>query len=137
MNLLFEEVLKELLTESIASRDIISAMNNREVIAINYEGDDVKSGYRYIEIYAYGETLGGNPCVLALMRGNVVSKTIFNKRPNDKVHWRIYRLDRIKNWNRTKKKYGDHKMNLSSEKSTYNEAYKNMKKVYHKVPFTN
>lgn len=139
---IFKELLLEsiddrlLLNESIKSNDVIETMKKRQVIAITYEGEDVKPGARYIEIYAYGLTLGKSPkpCVLAFMRGNVVSKTLFSGRPNDRVKWRIYRLDRIKSWNTTKNLYYDDPKNMAEKAVKYNEQYKNLSKVFFKIP---
>jgi len=139
---IFRELLMEsiddslLLTESIRSNDIVSVMKKKQVIAINYEGEDVKSGARYIEIYAYGLTLGGSPkpCVLAYMRGNVTSKSLFSGRPNDKIKWRIYRLDRITSWNITKNLYYEDSKNMAEKKLKYNEQYNNLSKVFFKIP---
>ncbi len=143
---IFKELLlesvdnRQLLLESIQSTDITQLMDDRQVIAINYEDEtadpSVKAGARYIEIYAFGLTNAKKPmpCVLAYMRGNVVSKTLFSGRPNDRVKWRIYRIDRITSWNKTNAKYSSDQKNMDEKRKKYNEAYRNLSQVFKFVP---
>ncbi len=133
--LLTEEIFRELLQESINRNDIIKAMDERRVIAIDYEGEDVKPGYRYVEVYALGTTKSGNPCIIGWMRGNVTSKSIFNQNKHDRIHWRIYRLDKIKNWNFTKNTF-DSSIDFMRKNRNYdlfNLAYNNLGSVNYKI----
>ena len=51
-------------------------------------------GYRDVEIYALGTNKWGKRVIYAWLR-NTTSKTLKLNRPNDKVKWRMFRLDGI------------------------------------------
>ena len=51
-------------------------------------------GYRDVEIFALGTNKWGNRVIYAWLR-NDTSKTLRNNRPNDRIRWRMFRLDGI------------------------------------------
>ena len=57
-------------------------------------------GYRDVEIYALGTNKWGKRVIYAWLR-NSVSKTLKSNRPNDKIQWRMFRLDGISSLNYT------------------------------------
>ena len=97
---LFENILnKILLTESVSVKDVESAIDNHNRIIINYhsKGEDNNTGARVIEVYAYGLTKAGNPCIRAFQPfGNTTSRV---------PSWKFFRLDRITAWQPTKQTF--------------------------------
>ena len=90
------ELLQEiLLTESVSVNEIEDAMDNHKRVIINYhsKGEDVATGARVIEVYAYGLTKAGNPVIRAFQPfGDTTSKV---------PSWKFFRLDRISAWQET------------------------------------
>lgn len=90
------ELLQEiLLNESVSVNDIDDAMDNHKRIIINYhsKGEDVATGARVIEVYAYGLTKAGNPVIRAFQPyGDTTSRV---------PSWKFFRLDRISAWKET------------------------------------
>lgn len=90
------ELLQEiLLTESVSVADIDDAIDNHKRVIINYhsKGEDVATGARVIEVYAYGTTKAGNPVIRAFQPyGDTTSKI---------PSWKFFRLDRISAWEKT------------------------------------
>ena len=90
------ELLQEiLLTESVSVNEIDDAMDNHKRVIINYhsKGEDVATGARVIEVYAYGLTKAGNPVIRAFQPfGDTTSKV---------PSWKFFRLDRISAWQET------------------------------------
>lgn len=90
------ELLQEiLLTESVSVNEIEDAMDNHKRVIINYhsKGEDVATGARVIEVYAYGLTKAGNPVIRAFQPfGDTTSKV---------PSWKFFRLDRISAWEET------------------------------------
>ena len=97
---LFENILnKILLTESVSVKDVESAIDNHNRIIINYhsKGEDNNTGARVIEVYAYGLTKAGNPCIRAFQPvGDTTSRV---------PSWKFFRLDRITAWQPTKQTF--------------------------------
>lgn len=93
---MLSELLQEiLLTESVSTNDINDAMDNHKRVIINYHsnGDDVATGARVIEVYAYGLTKAGNPVIRAFQPyGDTTSRV---------PSWKFFRLDRISAWKET------------------------------------
>ena len=93
---ILENILNEMLiTESVSIEDVNSAIDNHERIIVNYhtKGEDKNTGARVIEVYAYGLTKAGNPCVRVFQPyGDTTTKV-----PN----WKFMRLDRISAWKPT------------------------------------
>ena len=93
---MFTELLQEiLLTESVSVNDVDDAIDNHKRVIINYhsKGEDVSTGARVIEVYAYGLTKAGNPVIRAFQPyGDTTSKV---------PSWKFFRLDRISAWEDT------------------------------------
>lgn len=95
-------LLKKLITEqesgSRLENFIINAMKSQRVVKFFYTPpQDPKKGikgYRDVEIYALGTNKWGKRVIYAWLR-NTTSKTLKLNRPNDKVKWRMFRLDGI------------------------------------------
>ena len=94
------ELLQEiLLTESVSVNDIDDAIDNHKRIIINYhsKGEDIATGARVIEVYAYGLTKAGNPVIRAFQPfGDTTTKV---------PSWKYFRLDRISAWEETGQKF--------------------------------
>jgi hypothetical protein len=95
-------LLKKLITEqesgSRLENFIINAMKSQRVVKFFYTPpQDPKKGvkgYRDVEIYALGTNKWGKRVIYAWLR-NTTSKTLKRNRPNDKIQWRMFRLDGI------------------------------------------
>ena len=94
---LFENILnKILLTESVSVNEVEEAIDKHIRVIINYhsKGEDKNTGARVIEVYAYGLTKAGNPCIRAFQPyGDTTSRV---------PSWKFFRLDRISAWKPTK-----------------------------------
>ena len=94
---LFENILnKLLLTESVSVNEVEEAIDKHIRVIINYhsKGEDNNTGARVIEVYAYGLTKAGNPCIRAFQPyGDTTSRV---------PSWKFFRLDRISAWKPTK-----------------------------------
>ena len=94
---IFENVVRSLLNENTVSvSDVEKAIENHNRIIIDYnsKGDPSNSGARVIEVYAYGLTKAGNPCIRAFQPyGQTTSRV---------PSWKFFRLDRISAWKPTK-----------------------------------
>ena len=94
-------LLKKLITEQQSGSGlenfIINAMKSQRVVKFFYTPpQDPKGvkGYRDVEIYALGTNKWGKRVIYAWLR-NSISKTLKRNRPNDKIQWRMFRLDGI------------------------------------------
>jgi len=97
MNILLEIYNRLFLTEAAASvASINDAIKGRYQVTINYKGDPkhgIAPGLRTIQIYVYGLTKAGNPCIRAYQPyGDTASKV---------PSWKLFRLDRITAWKPT------------------------------------
>ena len=97
MNILLEIYNKIFLTEAIANvASVTDAIKGRYGVTINYKGDPkhgVAPGPRTIQVYVYGLTKAGNPCIRAYQPyGDTASKV---------PSWKMFRLDRIIAWKPT------------------------------------
>lgn len=97
---LLEDILnKLLLKESVSINDVEDAIDNHKRIIINYhsKGEDNNTGARVIEVYAYGLTKAGNPCIRAFEpMGDTTTKV---------PSWKFFRLDRISAWKPTEQTF--------------------------------
>lgn len=98
MNLveMFEKVL---LQESASVQNVNDAINNKYRVIINYhtKGENIATGPRIIEVYAYGLTKAGNPVIRAFQPyGDTTSRV---------PSWKFFRLDRISYWKPTNQKF--------------------------------
>lgn len=95
-------LLKKLITEqksgSRLENFIINAMKSQKVVKFFYiPPQDPEGGvkaYRDVEIYALGTNRWGKRVIFAWLRSNT-SKTLNRPRPNDRIRWRMFRLDGI------------------------------------------
>lgn len=126
--------MEELLLEDVSRNRIITSMKNRVVNLIYYDdpSDEVLSGYRTIEIYAYGTSKAGNPVIIAWLRNNM-SKTINSGNARDKIRWRMYRLDRIKSFKNTIQKFDASSEYVSQNRPKLNLGYKNLGTIIYKI----
>lgn len=131
---MFENFFKELLTEAVNRNQIINCMKNNIVSVIRYEdpSETVENGIRTIEIFAYGVTKGGHPAIIAWLRNNK-SRTLNSGRPNDRVRWRIYRLDRIKSLQNSIQKFDSSLEFVKKERPKLNLMYRNFSEIYYKI----
>lgn len=137
--------MKQLLTESITANQAIEYMDKRQVVAITYDDstDGIYSTYsRYIEIFGIGRSLAGNPCLIAYQRNNysnslsgVVNGERGKKyvRPNDRIMWRIFLLDKITSIKPTKDTFNTSMEFISKNRPKLNLMYKNMGSVIAKI----
>ena len=88
-----------LLTESVGVDEVNNAVDNHKRVIINYrsKGEDKNTGARVIEVYAYGLTKAGNPCIRAFQPyGDTTSRV---------PSWKFFRLDRIIEWKPTEQTF--------------------------------
>jgi hypothetical protein len=126
--------MNNLLNEAASSNQIIQMMKSRRVASIDYiqpPGEGV-SGYRYIEIYAYGTTKAGNPCIIGWLR-NDLSSSLKSGRKNDAIRWRIFRLDKIRALKYATQTYDTTLKFISTERPELNLNYRNLGTVYYKI----
>jgi len=97
---LLENILnKLLLKESVSVNDVEDAINNHKRVIINYrsKGEDSNTGARVVEVYAYGLTKAGNPCIRCFQpMGDTTSRV---------PSWKLFRLDRISAWKPTRQTF--------------------------------
>lgn len=100
MDSLLSQILESvLLVESPSIQNINDAIDNKYRVIINYrtKGEDVASGPRVIEVYAYGLTKAGNPVIRAFQPyGDTTSHV---------PSWKFFRLDRITDWKPTGQRF--------------------------------
>ena len=81
---------KDIILEAVSRNQIISAINNRNVCTIYYEGDTINNpGYREIEPYVYGLSKRENPVIRAYQLGGK------SDTPENMPGWRLFRADRM------------------------------------------
>lgn len=118
---LFEKIYKQILLEStISVFDIEDAIDKHKRIIISYKtkGEDKNTGPRAIDIYAYGITKAGNPCIRAFQPFGDTTTTV--------PHWKLFRIDRIISWKDTNQQF-----ERTSNTNNFNEVDdKTMADVY-------
>jgi hypothetical protein len=104
-------LLKNLITEQTGSgleKKIIDVMKNQRVVKFFYTPPQDPEGgvkaYRDVEIYAIGTNRWGKRVIFAWLRSNT-SKTLNRPRANDRIRWRMFRLDGISSFNNTIQQY--------------------------------
>lgn len=101
-------LLKNLITEQKSSagleKRIIDAMKSQKVVKFFYTPPSDPEGgvkaYRDVEIYALGTNRWGKRVIFGWLKSNT-SKTLNRQRPNDRIRWRMFRLDGISSFNYT------------------------------------
>lgn len=92
------EILKEVLNESVSPDYVNNAIDNRYRILINYDDEDYHAtGTRLVEPYVLGYTSAGN----LAFRGYQYEGDTVRGIPK----WKLFRLDRVINWQPTKQKF--------------------------------
>jgi hypothetical protein len=124
--------MNNLLNEAASSNQIIQMMKSRRVASIDYAPEDGITGYRYIEIYAYGTTKAGNPCIIGWLR-NDYSATLKSGRKNDAIRWRIFRIDKIRALKYATQTYDTTLKFISAERPELNLNYRNLGSVFYKI----
>tara|TARA_B100001094_G_scaffold297508_1_gene320652 strand:- start:147 stop:515 length:369 start_codon:yes stop_codon:yes gene_type:complete len=83
-------LFKGIILEAVNRNQIISAINNRNICTIYYEGDTISNpGYREIEPYVYGLSKRENPVIRAYqLEGK-------SDTPENMPGWRLFRVDRM------------------------------------------
>lgn len=92
-----KRILKRLLiTESVSIGSIDDAIDTHTRVIINYNtrGENIATGARIIEVYAYGLTKAGNPVIRAFQPYGDTSSRV--------PSWKFFRIDRIIYWKPTK-----------------------------------
>lgn len=90
-------IYENIILEGVSTSDINDAIDNKYRVNINYAGDDnTASGKRQIEVYAFGISKAGNDVIRAFQ--------LFGDTKTVKPQWKLFRIDRITNWEKTKKK---------------------------------
>lgn len=96
-----EVINRMLITESVSVSDVNNAIDTHTRVIINYHsrGEDIATGARIIEVYAYGVTKAGNPVIRAFQPyGDTTSRV---------PSWKFFRLDRISFWKPTKQVFSE------------------------------
>ena len=84
-------IFEKLILENVNRSEVIKAIDSRYRVNIDYMGDDeTEPGKRTIEIYAFGMSRSGNLIIRAYQG--------FGKTTTVNPGWKIFRLDRINNW---------------------------------------
>lgn len=83
------ETYRQLLREFASISDVISAIDNHNVVKFFYEGDHTEArGERIGEIYALGESTAGNKVVRVFQLKGATDTVV----PN----WKLFRVDKMR-----------------------------------------
>ena len=103
-HLLLKNLITEAKTYSGLEKRIVDAMKAQKVVKFDYkppqDPEGGVTGYRDVEIFALGTNRWGKRVIFAWLRNNT-SKTLNRPRPNDRIRWRMFRLDGISSFNYT------------------------------------
>lgn len=103
-NILLKNLITEAQTSSGLETRILNAMKSQRVVKFFYTPPQDPEGgvkaYRDVEIYAIGTNRWGKRVIFAWLKSNT-SKTLNRQRPNDRIRWRMFRLDGISSLNYT------------------------------------
>jgi hypothetical protein len=103
-HLLLNKLITEQQTGSGLEKRIIDSMKAQKVVKFFYTPPQDPEGgvkaYRDVEIFALGTNRWGKRVIYAWLRSNT-SKTLNRPRANDKIRWRMFRLDGISSLNTT------------------------------------
>lgn len=118
-SIILEEInrAKSLLTEGVSEEDVKAAINGKYNVNIVYRDPDMTlPSKRYIQVYNFSETKGGNLAIRAyqIFGG---SKTT----PREGA-WKIFRLDRIEGWYPTSVKWSNPISDTHLDIPTYNQS---------------
>jgi predicted DNA-binding transcriptional regulator YafY len=130
-SIIFEEINKKnnLLNESVSINDVKAAIDGKYNVNILYRDyEDQPPSKRYIQVYNFSKTKGGNDAIRAYQ--------IFggSKKGNKNGFWKIFRLDRIEGWYPTKVKWANPISDFDTSIPQYNaNGDRSMSQVMHKV----
>ena len=115
---IFEEVekAKGLITEGVSTDQINDVINGKYNVNILYRDyDNQPPSKRYIQVYNFSKTKGGNDAIRAYQ--------IFggSKKNEKNGYWKIFRLDRIEGWFPTKVKWQQPVSDLDPSVPKYNK----------------
>jgi hypothetical protein len=103
-HLILNKLITEQQTGSGLEKRIIDAMKAQKVVKFFYTPPQDPEGgvkaYRDVEIFAIGTNRWGKRVIYAWLRSNT-SKTLNRQRANDRIRWRMFRLDGISSLNTT------------------------------------
>ena len=121
---------KEIILETV-NRDLITkSLEDHKIVNFWYDDPDdpneVMPGYREVEPYVYGKHYkSGNDVVRGwLIRGTSKTGEID---PSVKPGWRLFRVDRMNNWQERKEKFEPFDENGNPIHANYNPDDKHMK----------
>ena len=130
-SIILEEIEKnrQIISEGVSSDDVNAAINGKYNVNILYR-DNVNQppSKRYIQVYNFSKTKGGNDAIRAYQ--------IFggSKKGQNKGFWKIFRLDRIEGWYPTKVKWQKPVSDLDPNIPKYNaNGDRSMSQVMNKV----
>lgn len=114
MSIYLNENLNILLTESIAQSLVYDAIQNHNVVEINYDGDEnIAKGKRIIEPYVLGRSSKNNIVIRAFQPNGDTQTSV----PN----WKMFRVDKISYWKPTKKTFNNTPQERGFNVEPYNE----------------
>lgn len=123
------KILKNVLTESVTPNEVNAAIDDKIQVIINYSDEENRApNKRLIEPYAYGMTKSGN----AVLRAYQYDGDTFRGKPK----WKMFRLDRIQNWQPTEQHFNASPKERGWQADDYNEQGDNsMTTVFNQVKF--
>lgn len=122
-------IAKDIILETVNRDGILKALENRKIVNFWYDDPDdpeeVRPGYREVEPYVYGKHYkSGNDVVRGwLIRGT--SKT-GEEDPSVVPGWRLFRVDRMNNWQERKDKFKPYTESGDTSHIGYNPKDKHM-----------
>jgi predicted DNA-binding transcriptional regulator YafY len=119
------ETYKEILLEYADRKNVMKAIDNKNVCRIYYEGDTtIIKGLRVIEPVCFGLSKRNNPVIRAWQRVGVSDS------PDNIPGWRMFRLDRIKTFTILDENFNEMKPNFNQN------GDKDMVKIYSIASFS-
>ena len=127
----FKKLIDNILNENVDDNLIKQAIAEHNEIIINYSGDDnTHTDKRLIQVYAYGLTKAGFPCIRAYEPYGDTKSRI--------PHWKMFRLDRILKWTPTERKFVEPPKQQGWDAEEFNKNGDNsMSVVYYVAKFDN
>ena len=120
---------KELILETINRENVLKALEGRKIVNFWYDDPDdpneVTPGYREVEPYVYGKhRKSGNEVIRGwLIRGTSKTGDID---PSVKPGWRLFRIDRMNNWQERKETFEPYTETGQPTHEKYNPNDKHM-----------
>ena len=123
------EGLKIFLTEQIGQSLVYNAIQNRNIVRINYDGDEsIAKGERIIEPYVLGRSNKNNIVVRAFQPYGDTSSSV--------PDWKLFKLENIISWKPTNKTFNSSPTDRGFNVSPYNpNGDKDMKFIRIQVNF--